>query len=160
ANGNSVSARVLAWPQRDVIAIEVDDERRQPAAVNVDLRMLRYAIQRHTGLNYQLVTNHAVMVQTAEHFATSKLDIRDGRILLTQQFSEHQFYDSSAVAISVIGRKSKARYLDDAVVQLSAAPGRGKFTILIASAASFQTNEDVGGLAVKELEAAEAKGFK
>jgi hypothetical protein len=160
AIGGGVTARVLAWPQRDVMAIEIDDQRHEPAAVSVDLRMLRYAIQRHTGLNYALATNHAVMLQTAEHFATSKLDIRDGRILLTQQFSEHEFYDSSAVGVSVIGRKSKARYLDDAVVQITAAPGRGKFAILISSAASFKTNEDVGGLAVKELEAAEAKGFK
>lgn len=160
AKGNDITARVLAWPQKDVMAVEINDQRRQPAAVSVDLRMLRYAIQRHTGLNYELATNHAVMVQTAEHFATSTLDIRDGRILLTQQFREHAFYDSSAVAISVLGRKSKARYLDDAIVQLTAAPGRGTFTILISSAASFKTNEDIGSLAVKELEAAEAKGFK
>ena len=160
AKGSGVTAHVLAWPRHDVMAIEVEDHRRQPEAVSVDLRMLRYAIQRHTGLNYQLATNHAVMFQTAEHFATSKLDIRDGRILLTQKFSEHAFYDSSAVAICVIGRKSKARYLDDAIVQLSAAPGRGAFTILIASAASFKTNEDVGNLAIKELQAAETEGFK
>jgi len=160
ASGEGVTARVIAWPQRDVLAVEIDDERREPAAVSVDLRMLRYAIQRHTGENYKLATNHAVMIQTAEHFATSTLDIRDGRILLTQQFQEHAFYDSSAVGVSVIGRKSKARYLDDAIVQVTAAPGRGKFAILISSAASFKTNEDVGGLAVKEIEAAEAKGFK
>jgi hypothetical protein len=160
ANGNGVTARVLAWPQHDVMAVEIDDERGKPEPVSVDLRMLRYAIQRQTGMNYPLVTNHAVMIQTAEHFATSKLDIRDGRIVLTQQFREHQFYDSSAIAISVIGRKSKPRYLDDAIVQLSATPGRGRFTILIASAASFKTNEDVGGLAIQELQAAEAKGLK
>lgn len=70
AKGNDITARVLAWPQKDVMAVEINDQRRQPAAVSVDLRMLRYAIQRHTGLNYELATNHAVMVQTAEHFAT------------------------------------------------------------------------------------------
>src|SRR6185437_1140458 len=75
AIGGGVTARVIAWPQRDVMAVEIDDERREPAAVSVDLRMLRYAIQRHTGQNYKLMTNHAVMIQTAEHFATSKLDI-------------------------------------------------------------------------------------
>src|SRR5205823_5841783 len=132
AQGKGVTTRVLASPDHDVIAVEVEDRRRHPEPVTVDLRMLRYAIQRQTGLNYPLVTNHAVLVQTAEHFATSKLDIRDGRILLVQQFREHDFYDSSAVAISIIGRKSKARYLNDAMVQLSAEAGRGKFTILIA----------------------------
>jgi Glycosyl hydrolase family 95 catalytic domain/Domain of unknown function (DUF5703) len=160
AQGKGVTARVLASPRRDVMAVEIEDHRWRPEPINIDLRMLRYAIQRQTGLNYPLVTNHAVMVQTAEHFATSKLDIRDGRILLVQQFREHDFYDSSAVAISVIGRKSKARYLNDAVVQLSAEKGRGKFTILISSAASFDTKQDTGALAARELETAEASGFK
>ena len=159
AKGKGLTARILASPARDVIAVEVDDQRRQPEAINVDLRMLRYAIQRHTGLNYEMVTNHAVMVQTAEHFATSRLDIRDERILLTQQFREHAFYDSSAVAISVLGRRSKARHLNDSTVQLSAAAGRGAFTILISSAASFDKNQDVGALAVAELQTAETEGF-
>jgi hypothetical protein len=160
AKGKGVTARVLAWPDRDVMAIEIDDQRRQPSAINVDLRMLRYAMQRHTGQTYELATNHAVMIQTAEHFATSKLDIRDGRILLIQQFREKQFYDSSAVAISVVGRKSKARYLNESTVQLSIAPAKGRFTILISSAASFDPNADTGALALAELQAAEAKGFK
>ena len=160
AQGKGVSARALGWPHRDVLGVEVEDRRRQPAAVRVDLRMLRYAMQRHTGRTHELATNHAVMIQTAEHFATSKLDIRDGRILLIQQFREKEFYDSSAVAIAVIGRESKARYLNEATVQLSAAPGRGRFAILISSAASPDPNADVGALALAELQAAEAKGFK
>jgi len=159
AHGNGVNARVSAWPQRDVMAVEIDDQRSQPAAVNVDLRMLRYAIQRVTGRYHELSTNHAVMVQTGGHTATSKLDIHDGRVLLTQEFREMDFYDASAVAISVVGRKSKARYLNESTVQLSAAPGRGRFAILISSAASFDPKRDVGAPAIKELEAAEAKGF-
>jgi hypothetical protein len=160
AQGGGVTARVLAWPQRDVMAVEIEDRRSRPEPVSVDLRMLRYAIQRVTGRNYELATNHAVLVRTAEHTALSRLDIRDNRIVLIQQFKEHEFYDSSAVAISVIGRKARARYLNDAVVQLSAAAGKGKFTILISSAASFDPNQDPGQLAIAELKAAEAKGFE
>jgi hypothetical protein len=160
ANGNGVTVRVLASPQRDVMAVEVDDERKISEPISVDLRMLRYAIQRVTGQNYGLATNHAVMVQTAEQTATSKLDIRDGRILLIQQFRENEFYDSSAVGISIVGRESKARYLNDSTVELSAAPGKGKFTILISSAASFDPQKDTGAQAVAGLQAAEPKGFK
>jgi Glycosyl hydrolase family 95 catalytic domain/Domain of unknown function (DUF5703) len=159
AQGKGVTARVLAWPQRDVMAVEIDDERPQPEPISVDLRMLRYAIQRVTGRNYELATNHAVLVQTAEHTALSKLDIRDGRILLIQQFRENDFYDSSAVAIRIIGRKSRARYLNDSTVQLCAAPGKGRFTILISSAASFDPQQDTGALAEDALKAAEPKGF-
>lgn len=159
AQGNGLSARVLALPERDVIAIEIEDRRKRPAPINVDLRMLRYQIQGVDRRNWELTTNHAVVFQTAEHSATSKLDIQGGRILLTQQFREHEFYDASAVAIAVAGRHAKARYLNEATVQLSAAPGKGKFTILISSAASFDPQQDVGALSLKGLEAAEAEGF-
>lgn len=160
AQGKGVTARIVASPGQDVMAVEIEDKRWRPEPVNINLRMLRYAIQRVTGRNYGLVTNHAVLFQTAEHTALSKLDIRDGRILLVQQFREHDYYDSSAVAISVVGRKSRARYLNDAEVQLSVAAGRGKFTVLIASAASFDRETDTGGVAVKALAASEAEGFK
>ena len=70
------------------------------------------------------------------------LGISDGRITLTQQFSEADFYDASAVAIGVVGRSSRARYLNDSTVQFSAAPGRGRFTILIGSAASAAPTDD------------------
>ena len=78
---------------------------------------------------------------------------------LTQQFREGDFYDSSAVAIAVCERQSRARYLNESSVQLSAAAGRGRFTILIAGAASFDAMEDTAALALSELDAAAAKGF-
>jgi hypothetical protein len=154
--GQGVSARLVAWPRHDVIAIEVDDERVHPEAINVDLRMLRYAIQEIPGKNYALARSHTVEVHTAEHTAASTLDIRDGRIALAQHFSEHEFHDASAVAIGVLGRESRARYLNESTVQLSAAPGKGRFTILIASAASIDPNADVTALALKELAPAQS----
>ncbi len=157
--GNGVSARLVAWPRRDVMAVEIDDQRDKPSAVNIDLRMLRYAIQNITGKNFELAKNHTVEYHTAEHTAASKLDIRDGRILLTQQFREGDFYDASGIAIGVVGRPSKARYLNESTVQLSAASGKGKFTILIASAASVKPEEDVATLALAELKAADSKSF-
>jgi hypothetical protein len=162
--GRGVTARVLAWPQRDVMAVEIDDQRAAPEPIHIDLRMLRYQVKRITGRNYELAQQHAVEFQTAQHRATSILGISDDRITLTQKYQEAfknapAFYDASAVAIGVIGRASRARYLNDAIVQLSAAPGRGRFTILIASAASFDPEADVAGLAIQELEAAVPKGF-
>jgi hypothetical protein len=162
--GRGVTARVLAWPRRDVLAVEIDDERAVPEPINIDLRMLRYQVRRSTGRNYELVQQHAVEFQTAQHRATSILGIHDGRITLTQKYEEAfqdapAFYDASAVALGVIGRPARARYLNDAIVQLSAAPGRGSFTILIAGAASFDPAADVAALALQELEAAVPKGF-
>jgi len=160
AQGNGVTARVLAWPERDVMAVEIDDRRPHPEAVNIDLRMLRYAISVVNGKNWELTKEHAVLVPTAQQTALSRLDIRGGRILLIQEFREGEFYDSSAVAIGVLGRASRARYLNESTVQLSAAPGTGRFTILISSAATFRANQDVGALALRELDAAVPKGFE
>jgi hypothetical protein len=160
AKGKGLAAQVLAWPHRDVMAVEIEDRRDQPEAVNIDLRMLRYRVECIPRMNWELTQNHAVMVRTAEHSATSRLDIRDGRILLIQQFREGSFHDFSAVAIAIVGRPARARYLNEATVQLSAAPGKGRFVILISSAAIFDPNQDVGTLALKELQAAEARGFR
>ena len=126
AKGLGVTARVLAWPHRDVMAVEIDDQRIAPEPINIDLRMLRYQVQRITGRNYELVKQHAVEFQTAQHRATSILSIRDGRITLTQKYQEAfkdalPFYDASAVAIGVIGRASRARYLNDAITPMATA---------------------------------------
>jgi hypothetical protein len=157
--GNGVAAKAFVWHSGDVFAIEVDDQRSNPPAINIDLRMLRYAIQCIYSISYELAKTHTVMIQTAEHTATSQLQIRNGRIILTQEYREHEYYDASAVAIQVLGRKSKARYLNELTVQLSAAPGKGKFTILISSAASFDPNQKIADLALRELDAAAGKGF-
>jgi hypothetical protein len=156
--GGGVTARAIAWPNGDVVAIEIDDERAEPAAVNIDLRMLRYQAQYTPGRTADLAKAHAVVFRTAAHTAMSTLAIADGRITLTQQFREGEFYDSSAVAIAVIGRRSRARYLNQSTVQLSAVPGRGRFTIVIGSAAS-DTSANTAARALEQVAAAERKGF-
>ena len=149
--GKGITARVFASHERDVIAVEINDQRKSPSAINIDLRMVRYAIQCIYDRSYELASTHAVMVRTAEHTATSRLHIRDGRILLTQEYRERQYYNATAVAVEVLGRPSKARYLNESTVQLSARPGRGKCVVLIASAATFDPKEDIAGRAVREL---------
>src|SRR5581483_10478673 len=123
--GQAVTARVIALPQRDVFAIEIDDQREHPEPINVNLRMLRFAIQNITGRNYPLAQNHTVEVHTVEQTAASTLGIDRDRITLTQRFTEGDFYSSAAVAVRITGCDSRARYLDESTVQLSAAPARG-----------------------------------
>lgn len=159
AQGRGVTAQVVAWPARDVMAIEIDDRRAAPEPINIDLRMLRYVSQFVPGKNHELTQHHAVEVHTGAHTARSQLDIRDGRILLVQQFREREFSAASAVAIGVLGRAARARYLNESTVQLSAAAGRGRFTILIASAASLPAEADPGAAALAELDAATPGGF-
>ncbi len=157
--GNGVTSRALAWNDGDVIAVETDDQRDHPAAVNIDLRMLRYAMDYVPQKSYELLSRHATQVKTNAHTAESRLEIRDGRIILVQEFREGDFYSASAVAIGVTGRKSRATYHNELTVRLSVAPGRGKFTTLMASATSYDPKADVAGLALKQLETAASRPF-
>jgi len=157
--GNGVKAKVLAWHERDVMAIKVTDRRKRPTAVNANLRMLRHVAKSFPGQSQEYRIRQSSVVKTKHHTATSKLHIRNGRIVLTQEFEEGEYYCSSAVAIGIIGRKSKAKIANVTEARLAAKPGKGSFTILIASAASFDRKEDVIASALKQLEAAASKGF-
>ena len=140
--GDGVAVNVLAWNERDVMAFEVSDNRKEPAAITVALRMLR-----------------APEVKTAAHTAVSKVESRDGRIILTQKFTEADYCCSSAVAVGIVGRKTEVQRANEGEIRLTAEAGSGSFTILIASAASFDPKEDIVASALKQLAAAEKKGF-
>ncbi len=157
--GKDVTARIFALHGRDVIAVEIDDDRKHPSAVNIDLRMLRYAIECIYDKSYELAKNHAVVIRTAEHTAMSQLHVIGGRILLTQEYRERGYYNASAVAIEAMGKKSRPRFLNEATVQLSIEAGEGKCTVLISSASTFDARLNVADLALKELDAVNGKGF-
>ena len=159
ADGDGVKTRSLAWTDGDVIATEVDDQRSHPGTINIDLRMLRYA-QNFTGRpSPSPLGSHGAEIRTGDHVAISRLDIRDGKILLTQEFTEGKFYSASAVAIAVVGRAAKASYYNELTVRLSAEPGQGKMMVLTSTAVSYNRNENVGDLALKQLAAAQGKSF-
>jgi len=159
AQGKGLSVRALAWPNGDVMAIEIDDRRERPEPINIDLRMLRYQMQFTKDRTWEQRQNHEVIFRTAAHTATSILGSKDGRITLTQQFREGTFYDSSAVAIAVTGRPSRTRYLNDNTVQLSVAPARGRFAIWIGSAASADSR-DTAASASQQIDSASPRGFE
>jgi len=141
--GRGIKARILAWHAKDVIALEITDTREQPLPIRTSLRMLRPPV-----------------VHTRSHLARSELHRRDGHIILTQEFTEGDYYCSSALAIAVVGRESRTRAVNEQELRLSAAPAKGTFTILIGSAATFDRNFDVIAAALAQLDAAAAKGFR
>jgi len=77
----------------------------------------------------------------------------------TQSFEEDEYYCGSAVAISVVGRKVERRQIGDEGLRLVVEPGKGPFTVLIASAASFDRKKDIVASALSQLDAAAAKGY-
>ena len=157
--GNGVRATVFACPHRDVLAVQLEDTRIDPAPITVDLRMLRYVNQYVEHQNNQLSKQHSNEVITRNHSATSTLDIDGGKIVLMQHFREGNYYNASAVVVEVNGRASKATYANDSTVRLSVAGGRGKSLILIASAASYDAEQDIAKKAAAELTEFETRDF-
>ena len=134
------AVRMLAWPAQDVIAVET------AAPVQVSLRMLRFENKYFGGQLEAMVRDHVNTVQTRNHTASSRLEVRGQRILLTQEFHEGDYYCKSAVAIG----SGRARIVNETEVRLDAPAG----TILIASAATFDPAEDVAAAALRQLDAA------
>jgi hypothetical protein len=154
--GKGVTARLLAWPEHDVIAISVDGG----ATPMVRLRMLRF--EANSGQSEKLIRDHIAVVQTRSRTAASQLVAHEDRIALSQEFREGDFCCKSAVAIAVDGRKGEPQWLNETEVGLAApgsSVGPSAYTILIASAATFDPNEDVVAAAFRALDAAQSKGF-
>jgi Glycosyl hydrolase family 95 catalytic domain/Glycoside hydrolase family 95, C-terminal domain len=165
-NGQGITAQIIAWHEQDVMAFQINDHRSQSTTINAKLRMLR-----------------PPEVYTKNHSAISTLHIRDGKIVLKQEFKEGDYFCSSAVVVGVVDREAMPRLSDatggkvpitssqkwrtpglgqptETEIRLAIKPGKGAFTILVASAASFDPKEDVIATALKQLESAKAKDFE
>ena len=157
--GAGVNARMFAWHERDVIAIEVEDRREVPQPIQINLRMLRSGSQYFGGAMEKMIAERKVTVRTREHTATSQIAERNGRIVLTQEFEEGKHRAQSAVAIALLGRKVMTRFADETEVRIVSPAERGRVVILIASAASLGTNGDVVATALGHVDAAATKSF-
>jgi len=142
--GAGVSARIVAWRDRDVFAIEVTDNRSAPSAITVDLaKMMPDAVR-------GLYSN------------TSTQSQQDKMLVLKQVFSEkcstgisvNDFHCASACVVAVQGRTVTATNS-----QLTIPGGQGTFTIYIGSAASMTPADDVVAMATAEVNAALATTF-
>ncbi|MGH9584592.1 MAG: glycosyl hydrolase family 95 catalytic domain-containing protein, partial [Bryobacteraceae bacterium] len=156
--GRGVQNEMVAWPAQDVMAIEVNPTK--AAAVQVKLRMLRHASQYFGKELEAFAREHVAAVQHRSQMALCQLLIRGGRIALTQEFREGAFYNKSAVAIGIVGRTVTPEIADETEIRLTTEAAGKPFTVLIASAASFDTNADVAAAALAQLEAAGARGYR
>ncbi|HUA58613.1 MAG TPA: DUF5703 domain-containing protein [Verrucomicrobiae bacterium] len=153
-----LTARIFAWPERDVLAIMVNDRRAQPAPVRAILRMLRYERKNFPGRELETqIRDHIVVVQRANHTAASRLHSDGRRIALTQEFREGSYCCKSAVAIEIAGCQAAPRILNETEVALEA-HATANYAILVASGATFNANEDVLSIASAHLDAAVTRG--
>jgi hypothetical protein len=157
--GQGVAVRAVATPHADVFALEINDHRRNPQPITIGLRMLRYATQ-HAGDWERLVRERIVTVRTREHTATSQLHIQGERIALSQEFREGRHVAKSAVTIAVPKGSAKPRFTNETTVTLALPAKAGRFTMLIASAATLDSADDVVTKAAGALEGAAGKTFE
>lgn len=162
--GEEIEVKAFICRDSDVLAIEVTDNRKKPTPIRTTLRVLRFDSQYDKGKRpYQYpggLNDDAVsIVRTLEHKAVSKLLALDGCTVLTQEFTEKNFYCKSAVAVSVAGRASKIKRDNETEYSISAEPGNGTFTILISSAATFNKSNKLEQETVQLAKSAAGEGF-
>jgi len=139
--GDGVSARLFAWPERDVLVVELEDRRARPEPLELELRMLR-----------------APLVRQADLEARSRLHSPNGHLLLEQSFRANAHHCSSAVAVDVVGAQASARQVSETAWRLTTSATRGPVSFLIASAASLDAAAEVASEAHEHLLAARRLG--
>ncbi|MBG0858263.1 MAG: glycoside hydrolase [Bacteroidales bacterium] len=140
--GNGIKTTTIAWHEKDVIAIRIEDLREIPQPIVLNLRMLRDTVVKRGG-----------------HTATSRLKIAGDRIILTQKFEEGDYYCSSAVVAGISGRAAKVRKNNDSELQIVTKPGNEPFTMFLSSAATFNRDAGIDTLAIGNLDDAISTGF-
>ena len=139
--GNAIDAQILAWNEQDVMATKIRNSH-SSNIVHINLRTLRQPIAKR-----------------GNHLAISTLKVVDNKIVLVQEFKEDGYYCSSSVVIEVPDGDARASIVNETTVRLSVPQGKTDFTVIMASAASFNSKEDIVALSIKKLNAAKNLGF-
>lgn len=128
--GNDVSVRCFVSAAADVLVLEVDDQRAAPRSLQVKVSMLREP-----------------EVTTGEHVARSTFADGADRVVLAQRFQEREHDHASAVAATIVGEGITVEAPSAQERVLVAPAARGTRTILISSAAAWDSQADVGAAA-------------
>lgn len=138
----NISARSLAWNEHDVMAVAIEDRRSLTGSIHINLRALRLPLTKR-----------------GNHQAISTVNVIDNKIVLVQVFNEDKYYCSSSVVMEVVG-DAKASFVNETTVRLSLSQGKGNFTVLMATASSFNPAEDIVAASLKKLDLAKGQGFE
>ncbi|MEH6306682.1 glycoside hydrolase [Olivibacter sp. CPCC 100613] len=140
--GKGITAEVMALPEQDVIIMHVKDKRTTPNPIMTNLGMLRKPI-----------------TERGNHRALSKLEKQDDYMVLTQAFREDDYYCASAVVIGLSDYAGPAERTNESTMRLSNAQDATEFTVFIASAATFDSTENVAATAVAKMKSARKQRY-
>ena len=132
------AVHVVCWvaAAADALVVEVTDEHESPQPIEVKLAMWREP-----------------EVTTGGHTAAYAWRKGNGRVAVVQTFREAKHFCGSAVAVSCPTSEAEILDTDAKARVLRLPPGRGTRTVLIASAATFDADADVGSAAEEILAA-------
>ncbi|MBE5938660.1 MAG: hypothetical protein E7265_11640 [Lachnospiraceae bacterium] len=133
---DDISVNVISDNKRDTVLISVDDNRKNPADITIDLKMTRSPNERK-GL----------------WSAVSSFDINNDEkyISLNQVFSEpsdtgisvNDHYCATSVTVNVPEADASVSSVDSQTARVTIPSKTGKFTIVIGGCSSLDTSEDV-----------------
>jgi hypothetical protein len=132
------AVRVACWvaAEADALVVEVTDEREPPQPVDVKLAMWREP-----------------EVRTGPHVAAYAWRQEEERVAVVQTFREAKHFCGSAVAVSCPTSDAEILDTDAKARVLRLPPARGTRTVVIASAATFDADNDAGAAAEEILAA-------
>lgn len=162
--GKGVLSKFFACEGTNTFAFDIKDTRKEADGINVKVKMLRPA-----------------EVRTKNHMAISCFEIVDDVVVLVQEYSEGDYYCSSALAVKVTGKNSRIRYNNESGGRSAAIPGRspillgqenetemriclepgkGSVEVFVSTAATFDKNVNLVKKAVSDVNKASKKGYK
>ncbi len=144
-----VRVRSLAWHAKDVIAMEITDERAEPKPIRVEIAAMRPLVQ-----------------ESGAHKAITNLTAEGPELELTQQFLEPKsnplvkdLKSFTALRARVVGRDAKTEVVGDRA-RLTTPAGKGTFLVLFAVGQTKDKElEDARASAKADLAAAATLGF-
>ncbi len=162
--GEGITVEVIPWSEEDVLAIRVEDKRKDPPPLKIEL-------ERQKSLDPS---------SFREHHYSSDFKRCDDKLFVTQEFSEKDFFCRSAVGVYILAENSKSAkvgpsashkvglsdtgedmtsdYHFSARVVLDEVPDT--YTVLISSSATFDRNQETVDMALEKLKLAIEAGYQ
>lgn len=139
--GPDVTASTIAWSDHDVMLVRVHDKRKGGQTITVDLKAVNPNKTEVKRLGDKIVLKQVFDVPS------------------DTSIKENDHYNASAVVISVPDEDA-AISVEDKKIRLTLHPDQKKYTVLMASASTFDRNEDVIQKALNELKYAEEQNYE
>ena len=161
AEGHQVHVRCFVSSARDVLVLQVDDRRRQPRPLRVNVSMW---------LPPQVKTTLMMWpdrdVEKGTHTAGYEFDEVDDRLLLVRNFSEVRKYReeryecTAGIAAQVLSGSCHVEAPDERARTIVCPAGGGRTTIMISTAGTRSTTANAGALALEVLTGASARSYE